>query len=50
VYYENPWGWSLFGSRPMNFFVGGAYAKSDANIDFYDQEAIMGSVGVFFKW
>ena len=50
VYYENPWGWSLFGSRPMNFFVGGAYAKTDANIDFYDQEAIMGSVGVFFKW
>jgi hypothetical protein len=34
----------------MNFYVGGAYAKSDANIDFYDQEAIMGSVGVFFKW
>jgi hypothetical protein len=50
VYYENPWGWSLLGSRPMNFFIGGAYAKSDANIDFYDQEAIMGTIGVFFKW
>ncbi len=50
IYYQNPWGWSLFGSKPMNFFVGGAFAKTDANIDFYDQEAIMGSVGVFFKW
>ena len=50
LYYENPWKWSLLGSRPMNFFLGGAYAKTDANIDFYDQEAIMGSVGVFFKW
>jgi len=50
LYWENPWKWSLFGSNPMNFFVGGAYAKTDANIDFYDQEAIMGNVGVFFKW
>jgi hypothetical protein len=50
LYWENPWKWSLFGSNPMNFFIGGAYAKTDANIDFYDQEAIMGNVGVFFKW
>jgi hypothetical protein len=50
LYWENPWGWSLLGSNPMNFFIGGAYAKTDANIDFYDQEAIMGNVGVFFKW
>jgi len=50
LYYENPWGWSLLGSRPMNFFVGGAFAKTDANIDFYDQEATMANVGVFFKW
>jgi len=50
LYYENPWGWSLFGSKPMNFFVGGAFAKTNANIDFYDQEAIMANVGVFFKW
>jgi len=50
VYYENPWGWSLFGSKPMNFFIGGAFAKTDANIDFYDQEALMTNVGVFFKW
>lgn len=50
LYWENPWKWSIFGSNPMNFFIGGAYAKTDANIDFYDQEAIMGNVGVFFKW
>ena len=50
LYWENPWKWSLFGSNPMNFFVGGAIAKTDANIDFYDQEAVMGTVGVFFKW
>jgi hypothetical protein len=50
LYWENPWGWSLLGSNPMNFFIGGAYAKTDANIDFYDQEAIMGNAGVFLKW
>jgi len=50
VYYKNPWDWSLFGSAPMNFFVSAAFAKTDANIDFYDQEAFMTSAGVFFKW
>jgi len=50
LYYENPWGWRLGGSRPMNFFIGGAFAKTNADIDFYDQEATMASVGVFFKW
>ena len=28
LYYENPWGWSLFGSDPMNLFIGGAFAKT----------------------
>ena len=23
LYYKNPWGWSLFGSKPINFYVGG---------------------------
>jgi len=50
VYYKNPWGWSLFGSRPMNFFVSAAYVDVDANIDFYEQQAIFSTVGVFFKW
>jgi len=50
LYYKNPWGWSLFGSNPMNFFVAAAFAEVDANIDFYDQEAMMTTAGVFFKW
>ena len=50
LFYKNPWGWSLFGSNPMNFYIQAVYAKSDSNIDFYNQEAFMTSVGVFFKW
>lgn len=50
LFYKNPWGWSLFGSKPMNFYIGAAFAKSDANIDFYDQEAFMTTAGVFFRW
>jgi opacity protein-like surface antigen len=50
VYYKNPWGWQLFGSEPMQFFVTGAYSVTDANIDFYDQEALLGMGGVAFRW
>ena len=50
IFYKNPWNWSLFGSKPMNFYVEAAYAYSDANIDFYDQEAFIATAGVFFKW
>lgn len=50
LFYKNPWGWSLFGSKPMNFYISAAFAKSDANIDFYNQEAFMTTAGVFFKW
>jgi hypothetical protein len=50
IFYKNPWNWSLFGSKPMNFYVESAYAYSDANIDFYDQEAFIATAGVFFKW
>jgi len=50
VYYKNPWNWSLLGSKPMNFFIESAYAYSDANIDFYDQQAFITTAGVFFKW
>jgi hypothetical protein len=50
LYYKNPWNWSLFGSNPMNFFVGAAFADVDSNIDFYDQEVTMIIGGVFFKW
>ena len=50
LFYRNPWGWKLFGSDPMSFYIEGAYFVTDSNIDFYDQEAILGNVGVFFKW
>ena len=50
LYYKNPWDWGLFGSNPMNFFVGAAFVKTDSNIDFYDQEATMVTGGVFLKW
>ncbi len=50
VYYKNPWGWKLFGSEPMQFFVTSAYSLTDANIDFYTQEALLGMGGVAFRW
>lgn len=50
LYYRNPWNWGLFGSKPINFYIGGAYVNTDSNINFYDQEAIMTTVGVFFRW
>ncbi len=28
VYYKNPWGWSLLGSEPMQFFVTGPISPS----------------------
>jgi opacity protein-like surface antigen len=50
VYYKNPWGWALLGSEPMQFFVTGAYSLTDSNIDFYNQEAVLGMGGVAFRW
>jgi hypothetical protein len=50
MYYKNPWGWTLFGSEPMRFFVTGAYFSVDSNIDFYNQEAVLGMGGIAFRW
>jgi hypothetical protein len=50
LFYKNPWGWNLFGSNPMRFFIEVAYQRSNANIDFYDQEALMATGGVLFRW
>ena len=50
AFYKNPWGWKVFGSEPMQFFVTGAYALTDSNIDFYNQEAVLGMAGVAFRW
>ena len=50
LFYRNPWGWRLAGSRPMNFFLLGAYYKRDADISFYDEKTSMISAGVIFRW
>jgi len=50
VYYKNPWNWSMLGSKPMNFFVTGAYYYNDSNIDFYKEEIVLVSTGVLFRW
>jgi opacity protein-like surface antigen len=50
LYYKNPWDWRLFGSNPMSFFVSAAFAETDSNIDFYDQEVNIVTGGVFFRW
>ena len=48
--YRNPWGWTLFGSKPFSFFINGLYSKVDANIDFYDQEVKGLTGGIFARW
>ena len=50
LFYKNPWGWKVFGSKPMSFFVNALYSKADSNIDFYDQEVFLASGGVFLRW
>jgi hypothetical protein len=50
VYYKNPWGWTLLGSDPMRFFVSTAYMDIDSNINFYDQQAFITTVGVGWTW
>ena len=48
--YRNPWDWTLFGSNPMRFFINGLFSKADSNIDFYDQEVVVLSGGIFLRW
>ena len=50
IYYKNPWGWTLWGSKPINFFVEGAWFERDANIDFYDEQIVSGTAGAMFRW
>lgn len=50
LYYKNPWGWTLMGSRSIIFFIDGAWVERDANIDFYDERVVSGSIGTMFHW
>jgi hypothetical protein len=40
----------IFGSNPMNFYINGTWVNVDSNIDFYDQEGMFATAGVFLKW
>jgi len=50
ILHTNPWGWSLWDSKPMRFYVEGAFIERDANIDFYDEKVVSATAGVFFRW
>lgn len=50
IYYKNPWGWSLWGSKPVTFYLEGGWYQRDANIDFYDEQVTVGTVGALFRW
>jgi len=50
LYYKNPWGWKLFGSFPMNFYINAVVAEVDSNIDFYEQQVFFSTAGVIFRW
>jgi hypothetical protein len=50
IYYKNPWGWTLWGSKPMDFFVEVGWLQRDANIDFYDEQITKYEAGVLFSW
>lgn len=50
ILYTNPWNWSLWGSKPMRFYIDGIYAERDADIDFYDEKVVSATAGVFIRW
>ena len=50
LYYKNPWGWQIFNSDPISFYINGAFINIDANINFYDQQAILATAGLLFRW
>jgi len=49
-YYVNPWGWTLLNSKPMRFYVSAAYIDIDSNINFYDEQGFITTVGVGWRW
>ncbi len=50
VYYTNPWGWSLSRQRIGAFLRDRRLRSADSNIDFYNQQALLGMGGVAFRW
>ena len=51
IYYKNPFGWQPFGLENFSVFATASYWYTDANIDFYDTQAVVGLIGaMFFKF
>lgn len=50
AFYRNPFGWKPFGHENFSMFIAGNYLLNNANIDFYDTEAITGIVGAMFRF
>lgn len=50
IYYKNPWGWTLAGSKPIHFYLDCAWFERDADIDFYDEQLTLLSAGAMFRW
>jgi len=50
VYYKNPFGWQPFGLEGFSVFASASYWQTDANIDFYDTQAVVGLIGAMFKF
>ena len=49
-YYKNPWGWNVWGSKPISFVATLGYYSTDTNINFYQHEAFIAQLGVFTRW
>jgi hypothetical protein len=50
IFYRNPFGWKVLGSDQISFSLTLLYALNDTNIDFYDEEAFLSSVGVLYRF
>jgi hypothetical protein len=50
VSYRQPFGWQPFGNETFNLWGNVAFYRSDAKIDFYEQEAIEAAMGAMIRF
>ncbi len=50
VSYRQPFGWQPFGNETFNVWGSVAFYRSDANINFYEQEALVGAMGALIRF
>ena len=50
ILYRQPFGWQPFGNETFNLWGNVAFYRSDANIDFYEQEAIEAAMGAMIRF